>query len=162
VADLDITIAPAAGPDDIALARVLFQEYAAWLGFSLSFQGFDQELATLPGKYAPPEGRLLLARHGHEPAGCGALRPLAEGICEMKRLYVRPEQRGSGLGRALAERLIAEARTIGYRSMRLDTIPDQMAGANRLYRALGFHEIPPYCFNPQPNACYLELPLRAV
>ena len=153
-------ITVAESPGDIASARELFLEYAAWLGFSLCFQGFDQELATLPGKYASPEGRLLLARCDGVLAGCGALRPLQASICKMKRLYVRPDFRGRKLGLALAERLIAEAKSIGYEFMRLDTVPSQMADANRMYRRLGFYEIPSYYHNPQPDVSYLELRLR--
>lgn len=153
-----ITIAES--EDEVSAVRELFLEYAAWLGFSLCFQGFDQEVATLPGKYASPAGRLLLARCGGALAGCGALRPLEPSICEMKRLYVRPDFRGRRLGLALAERLVADATAIGYDAMRLDTVPSQMADANRMYRRLGFSEIPPYYDNPQPGVCYLELRLR--
>ncbi len=159
VAD-DITITEAKSSEDIAAVRELFKEYAAWLGFSLCFQGFDMELATLPGKYASPTGRLLLARCGGSLAGCGALRPLETRICEMKRLYVRPEFRGRRLGFLLAERLIAEAKHIGYDYMRLDTLPKQMTDANRLYHSMGFYEIPAYYHNPEPEVCYLELRLR--
>jgi GNAT superfamily N-acetyltransferase len=157
----EISIAVAESPEDISAVRELFQEYAAWLGFSLCFQDFDKELETLPGKYASPTGRLLLARCGGMLAGCGALRPLEPGICEMKRLYVRPEFRGRGLGFLLADRLITDAKLIGYGLMRLDTIPKQMAEANRVYRSLGFYEIPAYYDdNPQPEVSYLELRLR--
>ncbi len=156
----EITISAAESPQDIAEAGKLFQEYAEWLGFSLCFQGFDKELATLLCKYASPAGRLLLARCAGALAGCGALRPLEPGICEMKRLYVRPQFRGRRLGLMLAERLIADAKIIGYDFMRLDTLPKQMADANRLYRSLGFYEIPAYYDNPQPEVCYLELRLR--
>ncbi len=141
--------------------RVLFREYADSLGFSLSFQGFEEELAGLPGEYAPPRGRLLIVYHAAEqggasvPAGCAALRPLEAGICELKRMYVPPAFRGRGLGRLLAVRLLAEARQAGYRSVRLDTI-DTMKEALGLYRALGFREIPPYRYNPIPGAVYLE------
>jgi ribosomal protein S18 acetylase RimI-like enzyme len=152
-------ISVAESPGDIAAARELFLEYAQWLGFSLCFQGFDRELADLPGKYASPAGRLLLARCDGVLAGCGALRPLQDSICEMKRLYVRPAFRGRRLGLALAERLIREAKNIGYEFMRLDTVPSQMADANRMYRRLGFCEIPPYYENPQPDVSYLELRL---
>jgi GNAT superfamily N-acetyltransferase len=155
-----IAITVAKSQEDIAAARELFLEYAQWLGFSLCFQGFDQELATLPGKYGYPAGRLLLARCDEVLAGCGALRPLQESICEMKRLYVRPAFRGRRLGLALAERLIQEAKDIGYEFMRLDTVPSQMADANRMYRGLGFYEIAPYYKNPQPDVSYLELRLR--
>ena len=153
-------ISVAESPEDIAAARELFLEYARLLGFSLCFQGFDQELATLPGKYASPAGRLLLARRDGVLAGCGALRPLQGSICEMKRLYVRPAFRGLRLGLALAERLIADAKDIGYDFMRLDTVPSQMPDANRMHRRLGFNEIAPYYDNPQPDVSYLELRLR--
>jgi ribosomal protein S18 acetylase RimI-like enzyme len=136
------------------------EEYAAWLGFSLCFQGFDQELAALPDKYASPSGRLPLARCDDVVVGSGALRPLEPGTCEMKRLYVRPEFRGRQLGLKLAQRLIDEARLIGYDFMRLDTVPKPMADANRLYRSLGFYEIAAYYNNPQPEVSYLELRLR--
>jgi ribosomal protein S18 acetylase RimI-like enzyme len=136
----------------------LFQEYAASLDFALCFQGFTAELAGLPGSYAPPRGRLLLAWLDEQPAGCVALRPLGEETCEMKRLYVRPAARRSGLGRTLVERLIAEARDAGYRRLRLDTVPS-MAAAQRLYTALGFVEIAPYVQNPVSGARFLELRL---
>jgi putative acetyltransferase len=123
-----ITVADS--PEDIAAARVLFREYATWLGFSLSFQGFDHELANLPGKYASPSGRLLLAHCDSMIAGCGALRPVELGICEMKRLYVRPGFRGRRLGFELAERLISDAKAIGYSFMRLDPGPKTVGGCN--------------------------------
>jgi putative acetyltransferase len=144
---------------DLDLARTLFLEYAQALGFSLCFQGFDQELAGLPGKYARPQGRLLLAAHDGHAAGCVGLRTLEDEICEMKRLYVRPAFRGKSIGRLLAERIISEARGIGYTRMRLDTVADTMADAVALYRRLGFVEIPPYCANPIAGALYMELSL---
>ena len=156
----EITIGVAESPGDIAAVRELFQEYAAWLGFSLCFQDYDTELATLPGKYASPTGRLLLARCDGTAVGCGALRPLEPGICEMKRMYVRSQFRGRRFGLILAQRLIADAKLIGYDVMRLDTIPKQMPEANRLYHSLGFYEILAYYGNPQPGVCYLELRLQ--
>ncbi len=152
-------IVPATTPAQIAAARELFLEYASSLGFSLCFQNFEQELAELPGKYAPPAGRLLLAMQGNNAVGCVALHPLADHVCEMKRLYVRPAERGAGLGRRLVERIVAEARAIGYRRMRLDTIQGQMDPAISLYRQFGFRETQPYCFNPSPHTLFLELEL---
>jgi ribosomal protein S18 acetylase RimI-like enzyme len=156
-----IRLAVAASSEDIRLARRLFEEYALSLGFSLCFQSFDKELADLPGDYAPPRGRLLLAYESERLAGCVALRPLEGDTCEMKRLYVRPEFRGLGLGRALAEAVIEAARAAGYRRMRLDTIGETMQDAVRLYRLLGFREIPPYRPNPIEGALYMELALGA-
>jgi GNAT superfamily N-acetyltransferase len=141
----------------IAEARELFLEYAQSLGFSLCFQSFDKELANLPGDYAPPEGRLLLAEYESQLAGCVALHPLEAGICEMKRLYLRPPFRGKGLGRALADRIISEARQIGYQRMRLDTVEPVMKDALAMYRKIGFREIAPYRSNPIAGALYMEL-----
>ena len=141
----------------IVQVRELFLEYAQSLGFSLCFQSFDEELADLPGKYAPPDGRLLIAQLNSEIAGCVALRKLDDCICEMKRLYVRPQFRGQGLGRALAERIIIEARAIGYQCIRLDTVQPVMQDAVAMYRRLGFREIPQYCENPIAGALYMEL-----
>jgi len=146
-------------PEHVEQARQLFLEYGESLGFSLCFQSFDKEVAGLPGDYAPPDGRLLLAEHEGKIAGCVALHKLSDGICEMKRLYVRPEFRGKALGRALAERVIQEARAIGYARMRLDTIVGKMDSAIALYRALGFREVPPYRENPIAGAIYMELKL---
>lgn len=151
-------IVPAASPEQIATARLLFTEYEASLGIELSFQGFAREVAELPGAYAPPAGRLFLATDGAEPAGCIALRPLGDGICEMKRLYVRPSVRGARLGRRLAETVIREARAIGYARMRLDTLPS-MKEAFALYQTLGFREIAPYCENPIAGTHFMELDL---
>jgi ribosomal protein S18 acetylase RimI-like enzyme len=148
-------------PDDLDAVRELFRAYHAWLGEDLCFQSFDAELAALPGAYAPPAGRLLVAEHAGEVVGVIALRALEPGVCEMKRLFVSPTAHGLGLGRVLAERLIAEARAAGYRAMRLDTIPHKMPAAVTLYERLGFREIPPYYHNPIAGTRYLELTLGA-
>jgi len=157
----DTSLTDAVGPQDLDAARRLFRAYADWLALDLCFQGFEQEIAGLPGCYAPPAGRLLLAKVAGEAAGCVGLRPLAPDICEMKRLWVEPGFGGRGLGRALAEASIAAARTIGYRRMRLDTFPERMPAAQHLYRSLGFVEIPPYYHNPFPGVVMLELQLAA-
>src|SRR2546429_9412174 len=150
---------PAESPEQVELARTLFEEYGASLGFSLCFQNFDKELAGLPGDYAPPEGRLLLAEYEGQLAACVALHKLEPDICEMKRLYLRPQFRGKGLGRILAERIMTEARQIGYSLMRLDTVEPVMKDAVVMYRKLGFKEIAPYRENPIAGAMYMELEL---
>lgn len=155
----DVSLFQAESPTQIAQARELFLEYAQSLCFSLCFQNFDKELAGLPGDYCPPDGRLLLAEVGGELAGCVALHKLGTRTCEMKRLYLRPKFRGKGLGRVLAETIIAEARQIGYHRMRLDTVGPVMKGAVSLYRRLGFREITPYRPNPMPGTLYMELAL---
>ena len=149
----------AKSPEQISAIRELFLEYAKSLNFSLCFQSFEKELAELPGEYSPPHGRLLLAAHGSQLAGCVALHKLENEICEMKRLYVRPQFRGKGLGRVLAERLVADAREIGYKRLRLDTVEPVMRDAVALYRKLGFKEIAPYRENPIEGALYMELEL---
>lgn len=154
-----ISFTQAESVEQIAQARALFLEYAKSLGFSLCFQNFDEELASLPGYYSPPRGRLLLVYYERELAGCVALHALGTGICEMKRLYLRPQFRGKGLGRVLAEHIIGEARQIGYQKMRLDTVEPVMKDAVALYRRLGFEEIAPYCTNPVAGAMYMELQL---
>lgn len=153
-----LTIADAITVDDVLTVRGLFEEYAASLGVDLCFQGFAEELARLPGDYAPPRGRLLLALHDGRTAGCVALRPLEPAVCEMKRLYVRPAFRTHGIGRVLIDRIVQDARQAGYRHMRLDTLPS-MAAAQALYRRLGFQEIAPYRKNPIEGAVFLELQL---
>jgi ribosomal protein S18 acetylase RimI-like enzyme len=145
--------------EQIAAIRDLFLEYAQSLGFSLCFQGFDKELAQLPGDYARPDGRLLLATSAGEATGCIALHKMHEHTCEMKRLYVRPQFRGKGLGKALAERIIVKAREIGYKKLRLDTVEPMMRTAVAMYRQLGFREIAPYRENPIEGALYMELEL---
>jgi len=154
-----LTFAEAKSALQIAQARELFLEYAQSLGFSLCFQNFDQELADLPGDYAPPAGRLLLAEYDAQLAGCVALHRLDDAICEMKRLYLRPQFRGNGLGRLLAEKIIAEARQIGYERMRLDTVEPVMKDAVAMYRRLGFQQVAPYRANPIAGAMYMELKL---
>jgi putative acetyltransferase len=163
----------ASSPAQIAQARELFLEYAQSLGFSLGFQNFDHELADLPSDYATPDGRLLLAEFEGQLAGCVALHKLVakddanagsrvlvgSEVCEMKRLYLRPQFRGKGLGRALADRIISEARAVGYKRMRLDTVEPVMKDAVEMYRRLGFYEIAPYCNNPMSGALYMELAL---
>ena len=146
--------------EDIQQARTLFEEYASGIGISLCFQNFDQELKNLPGDYAPPDGRLLLATEDDQLAGCIALRKLAPGICEMKRLFVRPAHRGTGLGRVLVEKIIDEARKLGYTRMRLDTLPGRMDKAIALYQSIGFVENGPYCANPVEGAKFMELDLE--
>ena len=153
-----VEIVAAAGPAQLAAAAELFREYADGLGVDLAFQGFADELAALPGDYALPAGVLLLAFVDGAPAGCGALRPLADvdyaNACEMKRLYVRRAFRRFGLGRLLAQALMNRAVEAGYSTLLLDTL-DEMEAARGLYESLGFREIPPYYFNPIPGAHYL-------
>lgn len=148
----------ARAPAQVAACRELFGEYQRGLGVSLCFQGFDRELARLPGEYAPPRGALLLALDGDHPAGCVALRPLGAGEAEMKRLYVRPAWRGTGLGRRLAEEAIARARRMGYARVKLDTLPE-LAEALALYAKLGFVDTPRYNDNPVERVRFLALEL---
>jgi carbonic anhydrase len=157
----DVQLIKARTSAELEQVRRLFRAYADWLAIDLCFQGFEEELASLPGRYAPPPGRLLVAQVGDEAIGCVGLRPLEPGICEMKRLWVEPGFGGRGLGRALAERTIEHARAIGYLKMRLDTFPAKMAAAQHLYGALGFREIPPYYDNPFEGVVMLELDLAS-
>ena len=145
-------------PEEFAVARELFEEYAAALGVDLCFQNFGRELNNLAAEYGPPEGRLLLASAAGEPVGCVGVRQLAVGVCEMKRLYVRPRARGTGLGRLLANEIVGAARELGYGSMRLDTLPS-MKEAVPLYRSLGFKETESYRYNPVEGTIYMELDL---
>jgi len=149
-----VRIRPARFPEELAVTRELFLEYAAGVGVDLCFQSFEEELAELPGKYAPPGGGLWLAVDGQDVAGCVALRRIDADRCEIKRLFVRSNQRGSGLGRRLAEHVLAAAKEFGYRHILLDTLPT-MTAAIAMYRALGFADVKPYCHNPVPGALYL-------
>lgn len=154
-----IEIISTSAPEHMDTFRELFREYQQAIGIDLCFQSFNEELAGLPGRYAPPRGELLLALAGQKAVGCVALRPLADDACEMKRLYVRPEARGHDLGRKLIAALIAAARARGYRLMRLDTLPGVMDRAIALYREFGFREISNYNDNPFPGVVFMELTL---
>lgn len=151
-------IYPAKTDKDLEIVRTLLVEYVDSLGFDLVFQNFEEELRNLPGEYAAPEGCLLLAKYQDQPAGCVALRKLSDGICEGKRLYVKPEFRGLKIGRKLVEAIIAEARKIGYTRMRGDTLAS-MKAAQALYASLGFKQIEPYYYNPIEGAKFIELKL---
>ena len=146
-----------ATPEDLAQIRRLFRAYADWLGVDLCFQGFEREVAELPGCYAPPSGRLLIARVGVDIVGCVALRPLEPGVCEMKRLWVEPGFAGHGIGRASPRPSSRRRGNRLWKRMRLDTLPERMPAAQHLYRSLGFREIPPYYDNPLPGVTMLEL-----
>jgi GNAT superfamily N-acetyltransferase len=154
----EVRIVPAQRPEDVSSIRELFQKYQLSLNLDLEFQHFSHELATLPGGYAPPRGRLLLGLINSEVAGCIALRPLSGETCEMKRLFVRPAYRGFGLGHRLCAAVIAEARSIGYTRMVLDTLPF-MKDAQAMYERFGFHDIEPYTVNPVPGARFMALEL---
>ncbi len=154
-----IEIVQAQSEQEIAAVRVLFTEYADSLGIDFNLLGFEQELACLPGKYVPPDGALLIVREGEVVVGCAALRKIADGIGEMKRVYLRPAVRGKGVGRNLALAIIAEARKIGFSRLRLDTLP-KLTEAIGLYRSLGFQEIEPYAYNPIEGVVFFELVLE--
>jgi ribosomal protein S18 acetylase RimI-like enzyme len=151
-------IVSARNPSLIRQVKLLFDEYAAWLGVDLSFQRFEEELKNLPAGYAPPEGCLMLAMIGEQAVGCVAVRKLEDEICEMKRLYVQPQFRSLKIGKALAEAAIREAERLGYKFMRLDTLPS-MTQAQKLYLSLGFKKIAPYRFNPVEGTVYMGLRL---
>ncbi len=152
-------IRPAASPADWDLARALFREYEREIDAACCFEGFEAELAAIDRRYAPPEGRLLLAFADGEPAGCAALRRIADGVAEGRRLWLRPAYRGRGLGGALVLALLDEARLAGFDTFRLETLPGKMSAAAAMYRQLGFQEIAPYVKRPVPGALYMELAL---
>ena len=154
-------IVQAKAENEIEQVRELFGEYVTWLGINLCFQNYDKEVADLPGEYAPPRGRLLLAlAEDGAPAGCAALRDLGNGVAEMKRLFVRPGFRGQRLGWRLAEMVLDEARAVGYERIRLDTLPGKMDQAIAMYRVLGFKDIAPYYNNPVAGAAFMQLELK--
>jgi len=155
---MTIHIKQVRGTSDLGAVRILFREYADSLAFDLSFQDFEKELESLPGRYAIPEGCLLVAENQDDIVGCVAVRKIEGGVCEMKRLFVRPQYRGTGIGRKLAMEIIRNAIRLGYSRIRLDTTPS-MNVATSLYRSLGFHDTAPYCYNPVPGTVYLELDL---
>jgi GNAT superfamily N-acetyltransferase len=159
--DAPVTIQQAKSEADMEEVRAIFHEYESSLGLDLCFQGFEDELKNLPGKYSAPDGRLYLARVGNAIAGCIALRPLDSNACEMKRLFVKQNFRGLNIGRLLIERVIDDAREIGYATMRLDTFPPKMGKAVQLYESYGFHEIPAYYNNPNEGVLFMELDLSA-
>lgn len=144
--------------DDIDMIKLLFGEYTSMLGVDLGFQNYDDELQNLPGGYALPHGRLYIAHYDDQLAGCIALRPIDNNCCEMKRLFVRPTFRGQGIGKALAEKVISDAKEMEYQAMLLDTITS-LSSSIALYKKLGFYEIEPYRFNPLPNALFLRVQL---
>ena len=154
-----LKIIQAKSEEQLNIIRKLFTEYTNWLGFDLSFQNFEKEFAELPGQYTLPKGRLLLAIYNNKIAGCVGLREFKKGICEMKRMYVKPKYRRKGIGKRLAISVIEEAKKIGYKKMRLDTVP-WMKEAIELYYSLGFKKIKPYRFNPIKGSLFLELILH--
>jgi len=155
---MTIHIKQVVGTSDLGAVRILFREYSDSLAFDLLFQDFEKELESLPGRYVFPEGCLLVAENQDGIVGCVAVRKIDDGVCEMKRLFVRPQYRGTGTGRKLAMEIIRTAMRLGYSRMRLDTTPS-MNAATSLYRSLGFYDTVSYCYNPVPGAVYLELDL---
>lgn len=155
-----LTLKIAESKKEIEIIKELFIEYAKWLDFPLCLQGFDEELTTLPGKYSHPAGRLYIAYWNNRPSGCIGLRKFTDGICEMKRLYVKSEFRGNNIGKKLVERIIDDAKSENYSKMRLDTIKDRMGKAVEIYENLGFKEIDAYYMNPDPHTLYMELDLK--
>lgn len=153
----EVAIMEAVSAEQLDDVRRLFRNYAAWLDVDLCFQSFEAELAVLPGRYAPPAGQLLLAKVGDSCAACVGLRPLQPNVCEMKRLWVEPQFQGHGLGRRLANEIVAAGARLGYEAMRLDTIPDRLQPAQHIYQSLGFQEIPPYYENPLDGVVMFEL-----
>lgn len=156
--EADPVIRECSTAEDYAEAEAVTRAYVEWLGIDLGYQDIDREMADFAGMYGPPKGAYLLARRAGRVVGGVGLRPLGPGICEIKRLYVYPDHTGRGIGRALIERLVTRAGEMGYRAMRLDTL-GHMKAARALYRSMGFVEIPPYRFNPDPATRYLELRL---
>jgi len=152
-----VKLIQAISSEEIEAIKSLFIEYAESLNFSLCFQDFDKEIESLPGKYSPPEGSLILAKIENEFAGCIALKKIEDGICEMKRLYVKPSHRGKQIGKILVEKIISDAKEIGYKSMRLDTVEGKMDSAIALYKEFGFKKIEKYYTNPEPHTLYMEL-----
>lgn len=155
-------ILPAEGADLLNEVRRLFLEYEKWLNVDLCFQGFEKEVNSLPGKYAAPEGRLYIVKMDNKYIGCIALRKIEDGVCEMKRLYLNENARGKGIGNKLIELVIQDAKEIGYKTMRLDTIKEKMPKAVSLYEAHGFLETKPYYHNPNPHTLFMELELNKV
>ena len=159
VSPSQVDVVEATCHEDILEIRRLFRAYADWLNVDLCFQDFEEELASLPGKYAAPDGRLLLARVNGDVAGCVGVRPLGDGICEMKRLWVEPAFLRLGIGRRLAEAIVDAGRELGYTTMRLDTIPKRLKAAGHIYETLGFKEIPDYYRNPLDGVVMYQLAL---
>lgn len=153
-------ILPADNAELMEEVRRLFLDYEKWLNVDLCFQGFEKEVNSLPGKYAPPEGRLYIVKMDGKYIGCIALRKIDDGICEMKRLYLTEDARGKGIGNKLIELIIQDAKNIGYKKMRLDTIKEKMPKAVSLYESHGFHKIEQYYNNPNPHTLFMELDLR--